>query len=326
MLVCIPAAGALSAQNQAPPQALQPNPTAALQAFEAPADQPYQLGRGDDITVDVLGRPELSGKHTIGPDGEITLPIVGSLQVAGETRRQAALAIQQALTPYYAGITVTVGVDKYTSNQVLVLGAVEHPGVISFEHTPTLLEAISKAGVTAVGSTALQSASSSRPNGIPDECIIYRGNSQMVTVELRALLDEGSPLANLRLQRDDIVYVTGKSSYVAVLGQVSHPGNQRLEPNTTIADLIAEAGGPTEKAGRNPSIEIVHRNGASAVLSTQSIPFKDLMRPGMTDVTLHSGDIIFVPESGFNGAAYTFAQIAPLVNLFTIGALLKQGQ
>jgi polysaccharide export outer membrane protein len=41
------------------------------------------------------------------------------------------------------------------------------------------------------------------------------------------------------------------------------------------------------------------------------------------DLTLHSGDIIFVPESGFNGAGYAIEKLAPLVNLVTVGAILR---
>ena len=36
---------------------------------------------------------------------------------------------------------------KYTANKVLVLGAVEQPGVVTFDGTPTLLEALSRSGL-----------------------------------------------------------------------------------------------------------------------------------------------------------------------------------
>jgi polysaccharide export outer membrane protein len=302
---------------------LQQNPTAALQAFEPRPDQPYQLGRGDEIDVEVLGRPELSGKHTVGPDGKITMPITGSIEVAGKTRDEAAAAVKGALSEYYSDVAVTVGVDHYTSNEILVLGAVEHPGMITFDRTPTLLEAVSRAGVPAQGAGGGQGASSTRPTGIPEEILIYRGNDQMATVELRELLDQGSPLANMRLKRDDIVYVAGKTSFISVFGQVLHPGNQHLGSTTTLADLLAEAGGPTEKAGKNPAIEIIHRNATGAA-ARQTILFKDLLKKPVQDVTLHSGDIVYLPQSGFNNVSYTFQQLSPLVNLFTVSALFGQ--
>ena len=303
---------------------LKPNPAAALRAFEPPANAPYELGRGDEITVNAIGRPELTGKHVIGPDGQITMPIVGAIEIAGMTREDASLAIEKALSTYYSAISISISVDQYTSNQIVLLGAVEHPGIMTFDKTPTLLEVISRGGVQAGGTGVVgQSEAGSKPSGIPEECVIYRGNDTMVTVQLAALLNEGSSLANMRLKRDDIVFVSGRTSYVSVLGQVTHPGNLQLQKTSTLADLLAQAGGPTEKAGRNPTIEIIHQPGTQGS-RTQSISFKSLLQKKSIDLTLQSGDILYVPESGFNSAAYTFQQLAPLVNLFTVSALFTQ--
>jgi polysaccharide export outer membrane protein len=317
---------ACHAQQANPPAGggLKPNPTAALLAFEPPANAPYELGRGDEITVNAIGRAELTGKHVIGPDGEITMPIVGAVQIAGMTREDASLAIEKALSTYYSAVSISISVDQYTSNQIVLLGAVEHPGILTFNRTPTLLEVISRGGVQASGiAVAGQSAAGSKPSGIPEECVIYRGNDTMVTVQLAALLNEGSPLANLRLKRDDIVFVSGRTSYVSVLGQVNHPGNLQLQKTSTLSDLLAQAGGPTEKAGRNPTLEIIHQPGMPGS-KTESVSFKSLLQAKPLDLTLQSGDILYVPESGFNAAAFTFQQIAPLVNLFTVSALFTQ--
>jgi polysaccharide export outer membrane protein len=327
--------------------ALPYNPQVALQALAASADAPYQLGRGDAISVDAIGRPELSGKHIIGPDGKVTIPIAGAVEVADLTRDQAAGAIEHALDPYYKEVTVSVGVDRYTSNEIIVLGAVLRPGVINFARTPTLLEAVSRAnsGSDSGGASSGDSGGDgnnggggggggiggggggnglpgTRSTGIPQEITLYRGNDMRVTIQLRALVEENNPLANMRLRRDDIIYVSGKTSYVSFLGQVNRPGNLHLESTTTLADLLAQAGGPTEKAGRNPTIEILHQVGLNGPSTRRSITFKELREHASIDLTLRSGDILYIPESGFNGASYTFQQLSPLVNLFTVASIL----
>lgn len=53
----------------------------------------------------------------MGPDGSITLPLVGTLRVAGLLREEAASAIKEALSLYYANPIVTVRVDDYVSNR-----------------------------------------------------------------------------------------------------------------------------------------------------------------------------------------------------------------
>ena len=306
----------------APAVELKKNPIELLKELEPPADAPYELGRGDEITVEVAGRPELTSKHVVGPDGKITLPVAGSVEVANKTREAAGAAIEAALSSYYEGVSVSVGVDKYSSNHVLLLGAVEHPGVMTFDGTPLLLEVISRGGTPPRTAAPPSGSATTVASAYPEECVIYRGNNIVFTVQLRELIEENNNLADYRLKRDDIVYVPGLSKYVSVFGQVLHPGTLQLNSQSTLPQFLAEAGGPTEKAGRSPMIEIIRRGSDQSPGKVQVISYKDIMRPKPLDLTLHSGDIIFVPESGFNSAAYTIEKLAPLVNLFTIGALL----
>lgn len=319
-------------QDTGPTIELKQNPIAALKAFEPAADQEYELGSGDEITVEVVGRPELSGRNIVGPDGRITVPVVGSVLLKDKTRTQAAADIQKALSEYYSSITVSVVVDKYVSNEITLLGAVEHPGVFSFNGTPTLLEVISKGGLPtqpAKGSgeaTPIATSAdglSSRALVVPEECMIYRGNETMVTVQLRTLLEEGSPLADLRLRRGDIVYVPGQEKYVSVLGQVMHPGTVKLTHESTLPRLLAETGGPTDKAGHYPNIQIIHRGTDKVQGKVQVISYKEVLQPKPLDITLLPGDIIYVPESGLSRAAFAIQAVSPLVNLVTVGALLK---
>lgn len=310
---------------------LKQNPMAVLKNFEPAADQEYELGRGDEISIEVIGRPELSGKHIVGPDGRITMQVAGSIKVADATREQAAKEIETALSTYYQNATVSVGVDHYTSNHILLLGAVEHPGIISFDKTPTLLEVISRGGLPlqptpgtagTSGSPAISGASL-RPLVVPETCMIYRGNQTMVTVQLRSLLKEGNPLADMRLKRDDVVFVPGDEQYVSVLGQVPHPGTLRLDSTSTLPQLLAEAGGPTDKGGRNPNIVIIHRGTVEVPGKTRTISYKTVLDPKPLDLTLQTGDIIYVPESGFNNSADVLQKISPLINLVTVGALIR---
>ena len=320
------ASAAYGQDSAAPPEGtieLKKNPIEVLKELEPAADAPYELGRGDEISVEVAGRPELTSKHVVGPDGEITLPIVGSVTVVDKTRDEAAKVIQSALANYYDGVNVSVGVEHYSSNHILLLGAVEHPGLMSFDRAPLLLEVISRGGMqsqTTAGGNGTP-ASIGAP-AYPDECVIYRGSNIVFTVELKQLLEEDHNLADYRLKRDDIVYVPGNSKYVAFFGQVLRPGTLRLHNSSTLPQLLAEAGGPTEKAGQNPKIQIIHRGSNGLPGKTQFVSYKEILQPGPIDLTLHSGDIIYVPESGLNKAGDTFEKIAPLVNLITIGAVL----
>ncbi len=305
--------------NAQSPAALQPNPVTAMREFETPLDQPYTLGRGDEISIRVNGRPELDGKYVVGPDGRVTLPLTGPVELAGKTREQAAETVQTAMATYYSQVSVTVGIDRYTSNQVLLLGAVEHPGVQNFDRAPTLLEVISRGGAI---TAPLRTGNTSAPTelGVPDRVAIYRGSEKVLWVELRKLLEGGNSMADLRLQRDDIVYVPSPSErYVSVLGEVQHPGALPLESSSTLVKLLAESGGITEAAGKYPNIQIIQ----PSTKKTQVVSFKQLLTPSSTDITLHPGDIVYVPRSGLARTGYALQQISPLVTLFTAAAIFE---
>ncbi|ADW68915.1 polysaccharide biosynthesis/export family protein [Granulicella tundricola] len=328
----IPCAGSLAQQPDAAATVpLKTNPMLSLREFEPEANAEYILGRGDEISIDYGGRPELNSKNVIGPDGKVTLPMAGSIFLADKSRQEAADAVVAALKPFYASLSVTVGVDKYTSNQVLLLGAVEHPGVQTFDRPPTLLEVVTRGGASGnprsnsgggTGSTAFSMQASLQPAmlGVPERCAIYRGSDKVLWVNLKSLLDSGNALADIRLKRDDIIYVPSPAErYVSVLGQVQHPGALQLDSTSTLPKLIALAGGLTQEAGGNPNIQVIQIvNG-----KTRIVPFKQILQPSPLDLTLQSGDIIFIPESGFNKAAYIIDKLSPAITLFTGSALIS---
>jgi polysaccharide export outer membrane protein len=327
-----------SAGSMAQQPASQPEPTAspapskepiltlrdqkALENFEPPADEEYTLGAGDEISLDFPGRPELAGKRTVGPDGMITLPLVGAVHVADLTRRAAGDAITASLSKYFTDLTVTVSIDKYSSNRVRVLGYVQHPGEIFFENTPTLLDAIGRAGLIAPLVTANGAATNVGP-GIPETCTIYRGNDTAVQVQLRKLLVSGNVLADMRLRRNDIVFVPQpKELFVSVLGEVAKPGTIPLTPDSTLTSILADAGCCGDSGGFNPKIHILQPSTGRDT----TIEYKKIMTlGGQQEYVLHSGDVIIVPRSGLYKATYLLQRISPVATMVSLAAVIGAG-
>jgi polysaccharide biosynthesis/export protein len=299
--------------REVPPDGSQ-NPTLklsgaeALRRFEPAADEEYTLGAGDEISIQYPGRPELATTGTIGPDGRITLPLAGPIVLTGLTREGASQKITAALLAYYTDISATVEVVKYGSNHVTLLGNVKNPGQMNFDQTPTLLEVLSRGGFEA------------RPDGtLPDQCVIYRGDL-VLWVDLQDLLSTGSPLADLRLRRNDLVFVPVTSKTVTIVGQVQHPGEVVLRGDSTMISILGEAGGMTDAAGNNPEIQIVHRSNGGR---TQYIHLKDLLQPtGGIEVSLHPGDVIYVPKSGMAKVGFVLQQVSPALTLGSLATLV----
>jgi polysaccharide export outer membrane protein len=292
------------------------SPMKLLQKFEPAANEQYALGPGDEISLDFPGHPELGGKKVVGPDGRITLALVGPISVAEKNRNEVAKLVEGSLAPYYKELTVTVNIDKYSSNRIVVIGSVQHPGVLYFDDTPTLLDVIARSGLLATAVTGSTNSSAAH-DGIPERCAIYRGNDQVVWVNLRDLLQSGNSMADLRLRRNDIVYVpTQQEIFVSVLGSVMHAGAIPLTSESTLASVLAQAGGLAEGAAAN--IQVIQPSTGRTV----TIPFKTLLTlTGSDEVKLHAGDVVFVPQSGFYKTTYVVQRLSAITSIGAIAAV-----
>jgi polysaccharide export outer membrane protein len=110
--------------------------------------------------------------------------------------------------------------------------------------------------------------------------------------------------------------------FVSVLGQVQRPGAVPLTNSSTLVSVLASAGGFTDKAGNKPHIQIV--DPASG--NSRTISMNDLLNPAKSlEITLHPGQIIFVPQSGFYRATYLVERLSPLITAATFAMFSVKG-
>jgi polysaccharide export outer membrane protein len=317
-LVVIAFLSACSAAVKTAPENFKPSEKHASAALMSKEDlalieesiQPvYRIGSGDVVRVEVFGRPEVSGKHIVGPDGNISLPLIGDLALADQTREEARGLLTNRLHKLYVQPVVSLIVDEYTSNQVTVLGRVERAGVQKFVHSPTLAEVLAGAGAMPILD---KQATLTR-------CAIMRGRDKLIWVDLKALLN-GDPAYNLRMKKGDIVFIPDSSdTSIYVLGQIVKPGAYRLTPRMTVLDAIAQAGGPTEDA--KPEKIGLYRAGSN---TTEEISFDELIDPARRkNYALEDGDVLFLPRSGLGAFGYFMRQITPGISLLTVGSTLN---
>ena len=283
-----------------------------VKAFEAPPIEVYTLRQGDEIFVEVWTRPELSGKHIIGPDGRITLPVVGSITLANLTREGAQDAVRTALLRYYSEIAVTIRVDRYTSYHIYVLGRVTTGGALEFEKQPNLLQVLTRAGSLPVGGSGAEKAGLVR-------CAIFRGTDKIVWIDLRPLVSQGNLALNIRLAPDDLVYLPDADDrLVYVLGDVAHPGAYRLTADMSFLDAYSQAGGATDDGDQ---AHIAHiRSG----IGQREISMKQILA-GKKDLNMamEEGDIIFVPKKGLAKCAYVLQKAAPITGFAILYSTVK---
>ena len=286
-------------------------PAELLQAFEAAPETDYTLGDGDEFELTVWDRPELSGKHVIGPDGKVTLPYAGLLQAAGLTREALADAAKQKWAAYYNSLNATVRVLRYDSNRIFVLGRVANPGVLRFESQITLLEAVTRAGGLPIGGLATDKAALTR-------CLVFRGRDKLVWIDLKSLLNGSNLTLNLHLQRNDTLYLPDSEDQVVyVMGEVKRPGPVRLTSDLTFLGALAQAGGTTDEA--TSRARLIRPSTAEE----GELDLRNFYKSSRAiNPSLQDGDILYVGKNGAAKVGYIFQKLGPLTGWLVTGAAL----
>ena len=197
---------------------------------------PHQLGPGDVVRVDVTAGEAAAMTSTevrVRSDGTVNLPLAEGVKVDAMTLEQAEAAIQQAYVPkYHTKAVVRVDVVQPMMTDVLVLGAVESPGLVSLRRNErNLLLAVNRAG----------GASGSASGEVTLERIRQPGES--VTINLRRPEEIRAAMAMKPLARGDIVRVeAAPPNMIFVYGLVNAPHPQEYPPSTRVTILQAIAG------------------------------------------------------------------------------------
>ena len=107
-------------------------------------DMVYHLGAGDKIRVLVYNEPQLGGDFSVGTDGEMSLPLIGNVPVAGKTIEQVSRDVQARLADGYLR-DPRVSMEVQTYRPFFILGEVRAAGQYPYLSGLTAMNAIATA-------------------------------------------------------------------------------------------------------------------------------------------------------------------------------------
>lgn len=109
------------------------------------SESSYYLGRGDRIKVAVYGQPALTGEFAVGGMGEVSLPLVGAMDVKGLTIAQFRSNLEARLArDFFKNPQVSAEIVNF--RPVYILGEVGAPGEFRFEEGMTVYSLVARAG------------------------------------------------------------------------------------------------------------------------------------------------------------------------------------
>jgi len=294
-----------------------------------PTSNPFTLGPGDSIEIEIIGNATSRAITPVGLDGKIYYNLLPGLDVWGLTLEETRALLEKELAKYVTGPQVGLTLRVVGSKHVWVLGRLNRPGIFPLTGSMTLLESLALAGGTA------RSASQVTSQDLADlrhSFVVRQG--QFLPVDFYRLLRGGDMTQNIYLQSDDFVYVPSSLvNEVYVLGAVRNPRAVAYQEPMSLISAIAGSDGPERLqwisgVDNGPFMKDAYLSHVAIIrgsLAEPQIAVVDcnaIMKGRAPDVRLEPGDIIFVPNSPFT----TIKRYANLiVNTFVTTIAANEG-
>jgi protein involved in polysaccharide export with SLBB domain len=205
-----------------------PDTFAAADAVQVNPD--YLIGTGDELQIRGWGMVDIDVGVTVDRSGEIYIPRVGAVKVAGIKYRDLQEYLKKAVGKIYTNFDLTVSVAQTRAVQIYVVGHARRPGTYTVSAMSTLLNALFVSG----GPDA---------SGSMRNIQLKRGGNIITTFDLYDMLVKGDKSHDATLQDGDVIYIPEVGPLVALIGNVKKSAIFELQGEASLADAIAWAGG-----------------------------------------------------------------------------------
>ena len=275
----------------------------------------YTLGAGDQISLHVMDLDDVADKPVrIDPSGNIDLPLIGHVAVAGLTVEQFRDELSKKLTKYIESPQIAISVLEYHSQPVSILGAVNTPGIQQLQGPKRLLDLISTAGgLKPEAGSKLTITRQVKWGAIPVADCHTDSSGQFFVGEIPIdeLTTTQTPALNIFMRANDTVTVP-KADLVYVMGQVKKAGGFPITSHQSMSLLKAIAmaeGLDHDAAPRKARIMRASNKGADPITDTP-IDLKSILAGKAPDVQLRADDVLFIPDSSAASATRRVAEAA----------------
>ncbi len=294
----------------------------------------YRVGAEDQLAIAIYGQDNLSRELRVNGKGEITMPLVGVVKVAGMSTRE----IEEKLAELYdarflVNPQIAVEVKEFRHQRVAVTGAVNKPGSYEIIGPRTLLEVLSLAGGFANlgtpsggGAQAGDVVNVIRHQNAPDMVKTikagtvpqpFAAKTETMVIDLRRLVSGQEPQLNLMVRNGDVVHVPFAGT-AYVLGAVRKPGNIAVKENLTVSQAVAMAGDVDPMLGTdNITIMRFDDQGKPIRIDTN---MRRIFARNDPDIPIKDNDVVVVKESNIKKALYLIKNLFPLSGGYSMAA------
>ena len=217
--------------------------------FEPSANIPvppdYAVGIGDEIVIQVWGASQHTYKLPVDKNGDIVVPDLGPIKIAGINFKEAKILITKRLSAIYNDMAndhpatfANVSINNIRSITIHVIGEAITPGTYTLPSTSSAFNALYLSG-------------GPNENGSFREIKVIRDNRTYATIDVYDYLINGVTSSNISLRDQDILYIPIYSKRVETDGAFKRNAIYELKEGENIHDLLRYNGGFNEQASKS---------------------------------------------------------------------------
>jgi protein involved in polysaccharide export with SLBB domain len=248
-------------------------PSTFAPSDQVPVPPNYVIGPDDELRVRVWGQISFSGNLRVDRSGNVYLPQVGTVQVAGLPFSDVDQHLRAAIAKIYRNFDLSVDIGQIRSMQIYVSGQARRPGAYTISSLSSLVDALFASGGPS-------------PEGSLRHILLKREGKTISDFDLYALLVHGDKSKDMRLLPEDVIFIPPAGPEVAITGSVRSPAIYELRSGETIGSLVEMAGKTTAIASNSRiTLERVEGHQLRNVIQV------DFNETGLATI-LEDGDII----------------------------------
>ncbi len=218
-----------------------------------PVTADYVIGPGDELLIRAWGQIDLDAKVVVDRRGEVYLPKIGILSVAGLKYPQLQDYCKAAVGRVFRNFDLSVSLGQLRSIQVFVVGQARRPGSYTVGSLSTLVNTLFASGGPS-GSGSMRHIQLKRQDRIVSEFDFYD------------LLLKGDKSKDAQLLPGDVIYIPPVGPLIAVAGSVNVPAIYELLDRASLRQAIDMAGGLTTTAdGQKAVVERIENRSTRKV-------------------------------------------------------------
>jgi len=195
----------------------------------APVTPDYVVGPDDELRLRIWGQISYSGNLRVNRAGDVYVPQVGAIHVAGLTFAELDQHVRQAVSRVYRNFDLAVDMGRIRAIQVYVTGRARRPGAYTVSSLSSLVNALFASGGPSL-------------DGLLRHVLLKRNGQTVTDLDFYALLAQGDKTKDVRLLPEDVIYIPPVGPQVAITGSVREPAIYELREGETLSDVLKNAG------------------------------------------------------------------------------------